>query len=66
MRERQWYCPAVDREIDDSVCHEYQRAGKGAARRTRCAIWSVAADDAPLRDIDAFHKVCAGCAHGMR
>ena len=29
MREQQWYCPAVDREIDDSVCREYQRAGKG-------------------------------------
>ena len=67
MREQQWYCPAVDRDIDDSVCREYQRAGKGGgAQDTLRDLERWLQITHRYENIDAFHKVCAVCAHGLR
>lgn len=67
MRELNWYCPAVDREIGDNVCREYQCAGKqcgGDETLRELERWLRMTRR--YADINAFHKVCTGCAHGMR
>ncbi len=67
MRELNWYCPAVDREIGENVCREYQCAGKhcgGDETQRELERWLRITRR--YKDISAFQKVCAGCAHGLR
>jgi hypothetical protein len=67
MRELNWYCPAVDREIGDNVCREYQCAGKQCgADETLRELERWLRMTHRYAGIDAFHKVCAECAHGKR
>lgn len=66
MRERNWYCPATDREIDQSVCREYQCAGKhcGSVETVKeLERWMSMTHR--YASVLAFQEVCAGCAHGM-
>jgi len=64
MRELNWYCPAVDREIDDGICLQYQCAGKKCgAEETLRELQRWLRLTRRYADIDEFQKICAACAH---
>ncbi len=63
LRERNWYCPAVDRDIDEGLCGEYRLAGHGSPEATLRELERWMQLTRRYAGIDEFHAVCAGCAH---
>ncbi len=66
MRDLNWYCPAVDREIGEGLCREYRKAGQNGPEGTQHELERWLQMTHRYADIDEFHRVCAVCAHGEK
>jgi len=63
LKNNEWYCPAVDREIEEGLCREYYFAGQGGPKDSLCDLQQWIRLSRRYADVEDFHRVCVGCAH---
>jgi hypothetical protein len=66
VKRDNWYCPAVDREIDEGLCRGYRLAGQGGPEDTLRDLKKWIRLSRRYENVEDFHRVCASCAHGQR
>lgn len=61
--EREWYCPAVERVIDEGLCWEYCFADNGGPIDTANELDLWIRKTKKFRDIKELQKICVRCTH---
>ncbi len=63
LKKHNWYCPAVDREIDEGLCRGYCSAGQGGTEDTIRDLKKWIKLSRRYEDVEEFHRVCETCPH---
>ena len=63
MNESLFYCPAVEKEIDEGLCWKYCFADVGGPIDTTNDLKKWIIQSNRFTDIEGFHKVCGKCPH---
>lgn len=61
--DREWFCPAVERVIDEGLCWEYCFADNGGPIDTAQELDIWIRHTKKFRGIEEFHRVCEICTH---
>lgn len=61
--ENEWFCPAVEKVIDEGLCWEYCFADNGGPIDTAQELDLWIQDTKKFRNIEEFQMVCDRCTH---
>jgi hypothetical protein len=66
LNKASWYCPAVDREIEEGLCRKYCFAEQSGSEGTLRDLKQWIRLSRRYEGVEDFRRVCAACAHCQR
>lgn len=58
-----WFCPALEKLIDEGLCWELCFADAGGPTDTRDKLKKWIEKSKNYKDISDFHRICKSCEH---